>query len=304
MLELIGLRKRYDDTVALDDCTFSVSRGRVLGFLGRNGAGKTTAMRSIFGLVMLDGGSMQWEGKPVTRAARMRFGYMPEERGLYPRMTVDRQLRYFAQLRGFDANAAARESEHWMDRLELIERRNSKVDELSHGNQQKVQLGLSLIGDPALLVLDEPFSGLDPIAVDVLSSVIREAARNGAAVVFSSHQLELVGGVCDDIAVITNGRVVLTGDLDAVRRHSPIRQLVLGLDIAMNAGWESRLAERLPGSRIEESNGDRLRMTVAAGTKPRDVLDALGELSPRVIEFRLEPPDLEHVFRQAVGEES
>ena len=302
MLEMIGLQKRYDGTVALDDCSFSVERGRVCGFLGRNGAGKTTAMRSIFGLVLLDGGSMRWQGKPITREDRLRFGYMPEERGLYPRMKVEKQLRYFGQLRGLDAATAARESERWMRRLDLYERRDSTVDELSHGNQQKVQLGVSLVGDPELLVLDEPFSGLDPIAVEVLSSVIREAAGRGAAVMFSSHQLELVGDVCDDIAVITKGRVVLTGDLEAVRRDSPVRLLQIGLEGEMDSGWAQRLGERLAGSRIEASSRDRVSMTVPAGTKPGDVLTALGELAPAVVEFRLEPPDLEHVFRQAAGE--
>ncbi len=302
MLEIQGLQKRYDSTVALDDCSFSVERGRVLGFLGRNGAGKTTTMRSIFGLVQLDGGTMRWEGKPVDREARYHFGYMPEERGLYPRMKIGSQMQYFGQLRGLDAAAAKREAERWMERLDLTDRRESTVDSLSHGNQQKVQLGVSLIGDPVLLVLDEPFSGLDPIAVEVLSSVIREAAANGAAVVFSSHQLELVGGVCDDIAVITRGHVVLNGDLEAIRRNSPTRTLELRLDAPNDGAWVQSLAAQLPGSTIERSSNEYAAMTVRAGTKPGDVLRALGELAPSVLEFRLEPPDLEHVFRQAAGE--
>jgi ABC-2 type transport system ATP-binding protein len=302
LLELRGLQKRYESTVALDDCSFSVERGRVLGFLGRNGAGKTTAMRSIFGLVPLDGGTMRWEGKPVDREARYHFGYMPEERGLYPRMSVQTQLEYFGELRGLDAAAARRESERWMQRLDLAERRSSTVDSLSHGNQQKVQLAVSLIGDPVLLVLDEPFSGLDPIAVEVLSSVIREAAANGAAVVFSSHQLELVGDVCDDIAVITTGHVVLDGDLEQIRRRSPIRTLQLRLEGTDDGAWAYELVERLPDSKIEESDGDSARLTVGAATRPGDVLSALGELAPKVVEFRLEPPDLERVFREAAGE--
>jgi ABC-2 type transport system ATP-binding protein len=302
LLEIRGLQKRYDTTVALDDCSFSVERGRVLGFLGRNGAGKTTCMRSIFGLVQLDGGTMHWEGKPIDREARYRFGYMPEERGLYPRMTVDSQMQYFGQLRGLSAIEAKRQGERWMERLDLTDRRESTVDSLSHGNQQKVQLAVSLIGDPVLLVLDEPFSGLDPIAVEVLSSVIREAAGEGAAVVFSSHQLELVGDVCDDIAVITRGHVVLNGDLDDIRQHSPNRMLELRLDAPTDGAWVQNLTMQLPGSQIERSDGDYAALTVAAGTKPGDVLNVLGELAPSVIEFRLEPPDLEHVFRQAAGE--
>jgi ABC-2 type transport system ATP-binding protein len=245
---------------------------------------------------------MRGQGKPIDRETRFRFGYMPEERGLYPRMKVQSQMEYFGQLRGLDPQTARRETERWLQRLELADRRDSTVDSLSHGNQQKVQLGVSLVGDPDLLVLDEPFSGLDPIAVEVLSSVIREAASNGAAVVFSSHQLELVGGVCDDIAVITRGHVVLSGDLEDVRRNSPARQLELRLDARVEYDWASALARKLPGSTLEQSAPDHAGLTVIAGTKPGDVIAALGDLAPRVMEFRLEPPDLEHLFRQAVGE--
>jgi ABC-2 type transport system ATP-binding protein len=302
LLEIQGLKKRYGETVALNDCSFSVDRGRVLGFLGRNGAGKTTTMRSIFGLVQLDAGSMRWQGKPVDREARFRFGYMPEERGLYPRMKVQSQMEYFGQLRGLEPQTARQETERWLQRLELSDRRNSTVDSLSHGNQQKVQLGVSLVGDPDLLVLDEPFSGLDPIAVEVLSSVIQETASRGTAVVFSSHQLELVGGVCDDIAVITRGHVVLSGDLDDIRRNSPTRLLELRLDTRVEYDWASDLATKLPGSTLEQSDADQADLTVVAGTKPADVISALGDLAPRVMEFRLEPPDLEHLFRRAIGE--
>ena len=302
MLETRDLHKRYGNTVALDGCSFAVERGRVLGFLGRNGAGKTTAMRSIFGLVQLDAGSITWKGRPVDREARRRFGYMPEERGLYQRMTVHDELTYFGRLRGLDATAAAAESERWMRRLELIDRRDSTVESLSHGNQQKVQLGVSLVGSPELLVLDEPFSGLDPIAVSVLSSVIREAADAGAAVVFSSHQLDLVGDVCDDIAVITRGRVVLSGALEDVRRRSPTRSVALRLESPADGGWAPRLAGGLDGAVLQHSNGDYAELLVPASTRPGDILAGLGEYSSRVVEFRLEPPDLQDIFRQAVGE--
>jgi ABC-2 type transport system ATP-binding protein len=297
-----GLLKRYGSAIALDDCTFSVERGRVLGFLGRNGAGKTTAMRSIFGLVQLDGGSIRWEGRPVDREARGTFGYMPEERGLYQRMTVQDQLVYFGRLRGLDAVTADRESERWIECLDLAERRGSRVDSLSHGNQQKVQLGVALVGNPQLLVLDEPFSGLDPIAVGVLSSVIREAAQQGAAVVFSSHQLDLVGGVCDDIAVITSGHVVLTGELEEIRRNSPSRDLALRLDGPWDGAWARTLAQRLGGARLVEEEADYAHLIVASTTRPSDILAALGEVAAHVIEFQLEPPDLEQIFREAVGE--
>ena len=288
--------------VALDDCSFSVGPGRVLGFLGQNGAGKTTAMRSIFGLVQLDAGVIRWDCELVDREAHLHFGYMPEERGLYPRMSVRDELTYFGQLRGLDAPTATRQCDRWIDRLDLSERRDSLVGDLSHGNQQKVQLGVSLIGDPELLVLDEPFSGLDPIAVEVLSSVIRDAAAGGAAVVFSSHQLELVGGVVDDIAIITGGHVVLSGALDEIRRNTPTRMVFLRLDHAAESLWARRLTDSLDGGSLQESTPDYAELSVAAATRPADILAGLGDLASRVIEFRLEPPGLEEIFRRAVGE--
>ncbi len=302
MLELQGLRKRYENAVALDDCSFSVGPKRVLGFLGRNGAGKTTAMRSIFGLVQLDAGAIYWDGKLVDREARCNFGYMPEERGLYTRMTVQDQLKYFGRLRGLDVENAARQCDRWMERLDLSERRDSAVGDLSHGNQQKVQLAVSLIGASGLLVLDEPFSGLDPIAVEVLSSVIREVADSGSAVLFSSHQLDLVGGVVDDIAIITDGHVVLTGALEEIRRDSPIRTVALRLDRAAESDWAQRLTHGLDGSSLRESAPDYANLSVSAATRPADILASLGDLASHVVEFRLEPPGLEEVFQQAAAE--
>jgi ABC-2 type transport system ATP-binding protein len=302
MLELSHLTKHYATTTALDDCSFSIERGRVLGFLGRNGAGKTTTMRSIFGLVDLDAGTMTWKGGEVDRAARFHFGYMPEERGLYPRMTVEDQLVYFGRLRRLDAMASKREAERWMDHLDLTDRRTSTVDSLSHGNQQKVQLAVALIGDPELLVLDEPFSGLDPIAVGVLSSVIRERAGAGAAVVFSSHQLDLVGGVCDDIAVITKGHVVLEGNLDEIRRQAETRVLELRLQRQPEGAWAMGLARQLPKSNLEAEDGDYARLRIDASTPPEEIIAALSSRGIEVSELRLEPPSLERLFREAIGE--
>jgi ABC-2 type transport system ATP-binding protein len=302
MLELSHLTKRYGDTVALDDCSFHVDKGRVLGFLGRNGAGKTTTMRSIFGLVELDGGRMRWNRGEVERETRFRFGYMPEERGLYPRMTVEDQLVYFGRLRRLDAATSRKQAERWMTRLDIAGRRDSPVDSLSHGNQQKVQLAVSLVGDPELLVLDEPFSGLDPIAVGVLSSVIRERAAEGTAVVFSSHQLDLVGGVCDDIAVITKGHVVLEGDLDELRRDAPSRVLELRLRHEPEGAWAAGLANKLPGAAVESAQACYARLRVDASTSPQEIIGALASDGMEVSEFCLEPPSLDRLFRQAVGE--
>lgn len=217
MLELIGTRKQYGKTLALETCSLCVKPGRILGFLGPNGAGKTTAMRSIFELIHLDGGEVLWSGRRISHAERQRFGYMPEERGLYPRMRVAEQVEYFARLHGLDSNTASAAARGWLDRLGIGGQQNARLEELSHGNQQRIQLAVALVHSPDLLVLDEPFAGLDPLGVAALGDAIREEASRGAAVVFSSHQLDLVEDICDDIAVIDHGRTVLSGSLQDIR---------------------------------------------------------------------------------------
>jgi ABC-2 type transport system ATP-binding protein len=196
MLQLEGLRKRFGDVVALDGASLNASRGRILGFLGPNGAGKTTAMRSVFGLVALDGGTTAWDGSAITPTDRLRFGYMPEQRGLYPKMKAAEQVAWLGQLRGMSAPDAQEAARSWLGRLGLDERADERIERLSHGNQQRAQLAASLVHNPELLVLDEPFSGLDPMGADAMADVLRERAREGAAVLFSSHQLDLVEHLC------------------------------------------------------------------------------------------------------------
>ena len=199
MLELEGLTRRFGDVLALDRLSFTVGEGEVFGFVGPNGAGKTTAMRIVLGVLTADAGEARFDGRPVDAAMRARFGYMPEERGLYPKMTVGRQLTYFARLHGLSAEEAAACAEALVRELGFEEPWDAPVESLSLGNQQRVQLAVALVHRPALLVLDEPFSGLDPIGVDVLSGVLRRHASDGTPVVFSSHQLDLVERLCDAI---------------------------------------------------------------------------------------------------------
>ena len=208
LLGFSHVNKRFGAVQALHDCSFSVERGRMLGFLGPNGAGKTTAMRAVFGLVELDSGQVLWNGQPIEAAERMQFGYMPEERGLYPRMRVGEQLAYFGRLHGLDDGASRAAAERWLERLDLADRADARLEELSHGNQQRAQLAAALLHEPDLLVLDEPFAGLDPIAVHTLAEVLRGEAARGAAVLFSSHQLELVEDICEGVAIIDHGHVV------------------------------------------------------------------------------------------------
>jgi ABC-2 type transport system ATP-binding protein len=226
VLELDDLHRRFGDVQALDGMTFTVPPRTMFGFLGPNGAGKTTAMRAILGVTSLDAGSIRFDGAPVDERARRRFGYMPEERGLYPSMRVLDQLEYFGRLHDMDAAAARRAGEQLCRRLGLGERLQSKVEELSLGNQQRVQLAAALVHDPDLLVLDEPFSGLDPVGVDDLSETLAERAGAGATIVFSSHQLDLVEHLCEEVAIVDHGQLVASGAVSELAHGGPTRLAV------------------------------------------------------------------------------
>jgi ABC-2 type transport system ATP-binding protein len=214
VLEVDAVSRAYGQVVALDAMTFGVRPGTVTGFLGPNGAGKTTTMRAIFGLTTLDAGVVRWDGRPVDAAARRRFGYLPEERGLYPTMRIGDQLVYLGRLHGLPADEARLRTERWLEQLGLADRTGSNVEDLSLGNQQRVQLIGALLHEPDVLVLDEPFSGLDPVAVEALSQVLVAEARRGVTVLFSSHQLDLVEHLCEEAVIVDHGRVVAQGPLD------------------------------------------------------------------------------------------
>ncbi|MDU0348087.1 ABC transporter ATP-binding protein, partial [Actinomyces sp. MRS3W] len=211
MFDVSNLSKRFGSLQALDAVSLRLGDGEIVGFVGANGAGKSTTMRIIMGVLTADAGTVTWDGAPVDAALRRRIGYMPEERGLYPKMKVGEQLTYLARLHGVGANAARRAGEEWTERLDIASRREDEVQKLSLGNQQRVQLAAALVSDPDLLILDEPFSGLDPVAVDVMSQVLRERAAAGVPTLFSSHQLDVVQRLCDRVIIIQAGRLVADG---------------------------------------------------------------------------------------------
>ncbi len=235
-LELEGLRRKYGSVTALNDLSFQVPAGQVVGFLGPNGAGKTTTMRAIFGLTDLDAGSVRWNGAPVGQPERRRFGYMPEERGLYPAMLVGEQIEYLGRLHGMSASEAAAGTATWMERLGIADRRDSKVETLSHGNQQRAQLAAALVHDPELLVLDEPLSGLDPTGIDAIGQVLVDRAEDGCCVLFSSHQLDQVEDLCERVTIIDHGRVVASGTVDELTTHGG-RRLLVRVEGDRTADW-------------------------------------------------------------------
>ena len=294
MLSVQDLHKSYGDIHALGGCSFQVARGHMLGFLGPNGAGKTTAMRSVFRLQKPDAGTVTWDGKVIEPADLLRFGYMPEQRGLYPRMRVGDQLTYLGRLHGMSKGDARRSAESWLDRFGLADRIGDPVEALSHGNQQRVQLAAALVHDPELLVLDEPFSGLDPIAVETMSDVLREQAASGKAVVFSSHQLDLVEDLCEEVAIINTGKVVVSGSVTRLKDAAPIRHLELEFD-----GDPGALLDFLDGVQRTSMNGDRLTAIIGADTDVRGFI-AHAQESGKLRHFSYTTPSLSDLFREAV----
>jgi ABC-2 type transport system ATP-binding protein len=295
VLEFDGLHKSFGDDHVLDGVTLTVRPGSMFGFCGSNGAGKTTTMRIAMGLVRQDAGEVRWRGRPLDQESRRRIGYMPEERGLYPKMKVAEQVAYFARLHGLDAAAATRASEEWVERLGLGERRGEQVEKLSLGNQQRVQLAAALVSRPEVLILDEPFSGLDPIGVDSLAEALLGQVREGVPVVFSSHQLDLVERLCDSVGILARGRMVATGTVDELRTKEAGRLLrVVVPDSAPH--W----AAALPGVRVvSERAGDTL-LELADGADDQAVLGAALRTG-RVTHFAWQQPTLVELFREAVA---
>jgi len=293
MLELRDVRRRYGEVVALDGLSLDVPGGQLVGLLGPNGAGKSTAMRIALGLLRPDAGEVRWDGRPVGGVERRRFGYLPEERGLYPRMRVRNQIVYLGRLHGMGRIEAEAATDRWLERLGVAERSADRVETLSLGNQQRVQLAAALVHDPVLLVLDEPFSGLDPVAVDALSEVLAERAAAGVAVLFSSHQLDLVEHVCESVAVVDHGTLVLAGPVDELKRASGRRRL----RVLVEGG---RLpAIDLAGVHLDGTDAGGTRLVLDPGTDPMGVLSAVSRSAP-VVDFCLELPSLSELFREAI----
>ncbi len=296
-LQLRDLHKAYGPVDALAGCSFDVPRGSMFGFLGPNGAGKTTAMRVIFGLVQPDAGEVRYLGNPIQLDDRLRFGYMPEQRGLYTRMGVLNQLVYFGRLHGMTREAATESAMGWLDRLGLADRAGDKLEALSHGNQQRIQLVAALVHGPELMILDEPFSGLDPIGVQDLGEALLEQVRErNATVLFSSHQLDLVEDLCDEVAVIHEGRIVLDGSLAHLRATSPIRMFEVETT-ASDSDWIPEEWRDLVTNRVR--GRVRLQFPVGDGIDPDAMLDRVRERA-EVVAFGFEPPSLSELFLSTI----
>jgi ABC-2 type transport system ATP-binding protein len=296
-LEVRGIRKTYGSLVAVDGLDMAIRPGEVFGFVGSNGAGKTTTMRVVLGTLTPDRGDVLWDGSPIAFEVRRRIGYMPEERGLYPKMRIGEQLIYLAQLHGTTQAEATTATALWLERFRLKDRERDELQKLSHGNQQRVQLAAALVFEPLMLVLDEPFAGLDPEAVDSMSEVLRERAESGIPVIFSSHQLEVVERLCDRVGIIQTGKLVACGTIDELRSRGP-RQMWVDAPSAPH-GWTGSLS----GVSVVRSDGPRVLLELDSSADDQAILRAALATGP-VREFRANLPSLLDIFREAMIEDA
>jgi ABC-2 type transport system ATP-binding protein len=296
-LEITDIRKRFGDVQALDGVTFGVAPGEVFGFLGANGAGKTTTMRIILGFLRPDTGSVSWSDRPVGEWPRRTWGYMPEERGLYPRMEVLEQLVFFASLYGVSRSEARRDAVDWLARFRISEYANRKAESLSNGNQQKVQFIATILHEPDVLVMDEPFAGLDPVNVALLKSAFLEMRDRGKTLVFSTHQLEQAEELCDSVAIIDRGRLVASGTTREVKRSTGHQTVRLATSGDGDLDWLGSL----PAVQVTRPGRDYTELRVAAGADPQAVLKAALGRGDEVFRFEVADPSLEEVFVERVG---
>jgi ABC-2 type transport system ATP-binding protein len=296
MLKVTSISRSFGDHRVLDGVSFDVRPGRMTGFLGANGSGKTTTMRIILGVLAPQGGSVTWNGAPVTQSVRQRFGYMPEERGLYPKMKVAEQIIWLARLHGLTEERADANTARLLEQLELTARADDKLESLSLGNQQRVQVAAALVHEPDALILDEPFSGLDPIAVETVLSVLRERAAAGVPVLFSSHQLAVVERLCDDLVILSGGRIAAAGAREELRaQHGSARfELVVDAD----AGW----VRDHPGVRIVDLDGPRavFDLTGTNGDRADQQVLAAALRKGEVRSFSPVVPTLDEIFKEVI----
>lgn len=291
------ISKSFAQFRAVDDLSMQVKEGSIFGFLGANGAGKTTTMRMIFDILRPDSGQITWDGKNVNEIPRNMLGYLPEERGLYPKMRVDEQLLFLAQLNGLSKQAAKTALDEWLERFQINANRKKKIEELSKGNQQKVQFLATILHDPEILVMDEPFSGLDPVNANILKEAFLEMHRRGKTIIFSTHQLEQVEELCQDVVIINKGQSVVQGNVQEIKRQHGRNVIRLKLDDDLEALW----LDTLQGVRVDKRRRDYIEMHMEVGFNPNRIVEAALQHNARISLFELVEPSLTDIFIEAVG---
>ena len=297
-LVIDSITKRFGDVLALDGASFTVEPGRIFGLLGANGAGKTTSMRIVLDILRADAGRVTWQGVENIELPRRTWGYLPEERGLYPRMKVGEQLRFFAALYGVPDADAQREIGDWLERFRIPDYLDRKVEELSKGNQQKIQFIASILHDPDVLIMDEPFTGLDPVNVRLLKEAFLAMRERGKTLIFSTHQMETVEELCESIAIVDRGRVVVSGAVRDVKRGMNRQVVRLATDGDGNgAHW----VNELPGVSVIAQRADYVELRVPADRDPETILRTALERGEKVTRFEISDPSLEEIFVEHVG---
>ena len=296
MLEVKNLRKTFDDYCAVDDLTFTVKPGIIMGLIGQNGAGKTTTFRLILDFLKADRGEVFWDGRPIGKNEYDIIGYLPEERGLYPKVTIQDQLLYFAQLRGKTKKEIEPKIDEWMERFQVKGKKTDKVKTLSKGNQQKVQLIATLIHEPKLIILDEPFSGLDPVNAELLKEGILSLKDSGSCVIFSSHNMDHVEKICDHLIMLNNGQTVLNGVVHEIRQSFGRTKVFLESNLTLE---EIQAIEGVEQVKAHEDQSFEITLNDPEAGK---VLFAAATKDGYIPMFNQQPPTLEEIFKQKVGE--
>ncbi|WP_127569713.1 ABC transporter ATP-binding protein [Paenibacillus xylaniclasticus] len=292
-LQIKHLYKKYKDIVAVNDMNLELPKGQVLGMLGRNGAGKTTTLKMLLGLVQPTSGEIWWEGKPLNRS-EIKFGYLPEERGLYPKIKVVEQLRYFGQLEGMSKKAIDSAIDYWFERLEMNEYRGKVAGELSKGNSQKVQLIGTLLHDPDFIILDEPFSGLDPVNAEMLSSVIEQLIADNKTIILSSHRMEQIEQFCENVVMMKKGQIVLSGKLNEIKENYGYKNVKLES--------EQDLAPCLNRLQVTfERKNNVYTAQVQNAERALDVIKQLEQQNITLRSFSVQEPSLHQIFIERVG---
>lgn len=296
-LRVEHINKSFGQLQAIKDLSMNVEEGALFGFLGPNGAGKTTTMRMILDLIRPNSGQISWNGILVHEVPRHCFGYLPEERGLYPKMRVDEQLLFLARLNGLSKRDAEKALAEWLERFQIGANRRKKVEELSKGNQQKVQFLATILHDPTILVMDEPFSGLDPVNANVLKEAFLEIHRRGKTIIFSTHQLEQAEELCQDIVIINQGQSVVQGSVQEIKRQHGRNMARLTLDNDSEAFWLDQLA----GVQVTKRRQDYIEMQLQANLNPNLIVEAALQHGGIISRFELVEPSLTDIFIELVG---
>lgn len=295
-LQIEHVTKRFGDFTAVNDLSLTVGEGAMYGFLGANGAGKTTTFRMILGLLTPNEGRITWNGKPISYATSPHIGYLPEERGLYPKMKVEEQLLFLAELRGMKRSDAKREIGGWLDRFEVPQYLNKKVEELSKGNQQKIQVIAALLHKPKLIILDEPFSGLDPVNVEMLKKAILDIRNNGATIVFSSHRMDHVEELCEQFSIIDHGKQIVSGTLKEVKRSFGKQNVRIRSDFKLDAlagiSGVNSVTPTVEGAVYQVDSDETAELLLNEALKAGPVR-----------QFEIEEPTLQDIFIAKVGKE-